>query len=154
MPNCVNAFIHVIFQWLLGIVCFSSSASLETYSKLLVYFLVLFDTSECLFQLQSFPHWKSGKWACWVNYTNFQNSTSLLFGGAEAKEMIPTYLLFCQVENRKGVCCQVLWRLKLNGSEHGPDSLHVLIQLYVHAWNLYRGAEVWIQNFKRGILEF
>lgn len=117
-------------------------------------FLVLFDTSECLFQLQSFPHWKSGKWACWVNYTNFQNSTSLLFGGAEAKEMIPTYLLFCQVENRKGVCCQVLWRLKLNESEHGPDSLHILIQLYVHAWNLYRGAEVWIQNFKRGILEF
>lgn len=150
MPNCVNTIvIHVIFQWLRGIVCFSSSASLEMYSQLLLHFLVLFDTSECLFQLQSFPHWKSGKWACWVNYTHFQNSTSLLFEGAEAKEMIPAYLLFCKVENRKGVCCQVLWRLKLNGSEHGPNSPCMYWFSCIYVLEIF--TEV---LFKRDILEF
>lgn len=106
MPKCVNAFIHVIFQWLLGIVCISSSASLETYSKLLLYFLVLFDISACLFQLQSFPCWESGKWVCWVNYTNFQNSTSLLFEGAEAKESL--FIVLKSGEQERGLLSSTL----------------------------------------------
>lgn len=73
---------------------------------------------------------------------NFQNSTGLLFEGAEAKEMLPIYLPFCKLENRKGVCCQVLQRLRLNKSEHGPDSLCVLIQLCVYARILCIGSEV------------
>lgn len=34
--------------------------------------------------------------------------TSLSVEGAESKEMIPTYLLFWKLEDRKGACCQIL----------------------------------------------